>query len=60
MKKGDALLVLGLLVIVIAALLMVEGSILGEWTTEIAALLGIIGILAIGFASRLRKGKNLF
>jgi len=31
MKKGDALLVLGLLVIVIAALLMVEGSILGEF-----------------------------
>lgn len=41
MKKGNALLVLGLSVIVIAVFLMVEGSILGDMTTEIAALLGI-------------------
>ena len=60
MKKGNALLVLGLVVIVTAAFLMVEGSILGERTTGIAIILGIIGILMIGFASRLRKGKPLF
>lgn len=60
MRKEDALLVLGLLVIAIAVVLMVEGSILGERTTVIAALLGIVGICMIGFASRLRKGKPLF
>lgn len=60
MKKGNALLVLGLVVIVTAVFLMVEGSILGERTTGIAAFLGIVGILMIGFASRLRKGKPLF
>ena len=60
MKKGNALLVLGLVVIVTAVFLMVEGSILGERTTGIAIILGIVGILTIGFASRLRKGKPLF
>lgn len=60
MKKGNALFVLGIVVIVVAVILMVEGSILGEKTTVIAALLGIVGICMIGFASRLRKGKPLF
>jgi hypothetical protein len=60
MKKEDALFVFGLLVIVIAVLLLIEGSILGERTSEIAALLGIVGIVVVGFASRLRKGKGLF
>ncbi len=60
MKKGDALLILGVVVIAVAVVLLVEGSILGERNTEIAAFLGIVGILMIGFASRLRKGKPLF
>lgn len=60
MKKEDVMLVLGVLVIVIAALIMVEGSILGEKTSEIAATLAVIGILIAGFASRLRRGKGLF
>lgn len=60
MKKEDALFVLGALVIAIAVFLMVEGSILGERTTGIAALLGIVGICIIGFAARMRKGKSLF
>jgi hypothetical protein len=60
MKKEDVMLVLGVLLLVIAALMMVEGSILGDMTSEIAAALGIIGILVVGFASRLRRGKGLF
>lgn len=60
MKKEDALFVLGLVVIVLATIIMVEGSILGDRTTVIAALSGIVGILMVGFASRLRKGKPLF
>lgn len=60
MKKENALLLLGILVIAIAVVLMVEGSILGERNSEIAAIIGIVGILMIGFASRLRRGKGLF
>ncbi|KYK36610.1 MAG: hypothetical protein HXS46_13740 [Theionarchaea archaeon] len=60
MKKENALLLLGILVIAIAVVLMVEGTILGERNSEIAAILGIVGILMIGFASRLRRGKGLF
>ncbi|MBU7017167.1 MAG: hypothetical protein HXS44_06625 [Theionarchaea archaeon] len=60
MKKGNVLFVLGIIVIVLAAILMVEGSILGDRNTEIAAISGIIGIIMIGFASRMRKGKPLF
>jgi hypothetical protein len=39
---------------------MVEGTMLGSMTSEIAAILGIGGILIIGFASRIRKGNSLF
>jgi hypothetical protein len=60
MKKEDVMLVLGVLVIVIGVVMMVEGSILGERTSEVAAALGIVGILIVGFASRLRRGKGLF
>jgi hypothetical protein len=60
MKKENALFILGIIVIAVAVVLMVEGSILGNRTTGIAALLGILGILIIGFAARLRKGKSLF
>lgn len=60
MNKGNVLFVLGIGVIAIAAILMVEGTILGERNSEIAAISGIVGILMIGFASRWRKGKPLF
>ncbi len=60
MKKENALLLLGILVIAIAVVLMVEGTILGERNSEIAAIIGIVGILMVGFASRLRRGKGLF
>jgi len=39
-----AILVLGLVIMVISAFLMVEGHILGERTTGIATVLGIVGI----------------
>lgn len=60
MKKENALLLLGILVIAIAVVLMVEGTILGERNSEIAAIIGIVGIFMVGFASRLRRGKGLF
>ncbi len=60
MKKENALFILGIIVILVAAGLMVEGSIFGDRTTVIAAVSAILGILMIGFGSRLRKGKSLF
>ena len=60
MKKEGALFVFGLLLIVIAVILLIEGSILGELTSEIAALLAIVGIVVVGFARRLQRGKGLF
>jgi uncharacterized membrane protein len=60
MKMGNLLLLLGILIMAVAVILMIEGSLLGSMTTEIAAILGIIGILIIGFSSRIRKGKPLF
>jgi len=42
-----ALIVLGVFVWAIAVFLMVEGSILGERTTGIATLLGMVGMFII-------------
>ena len=42
-----ALIALGVFVWVIAVFLMVEGSILGERTTGIATLLGMVGMFVI-------------
>ena len=57
-----ALIALGILVWVIAVFLMVEGNILGERTTGIAALLGMVGMLIILITSMyvlmLRKARN--
>jgi len=54
-----ALIALGVLVWVIAVFLMVEGSILGERTTGIATLLGILGmfIILITYMHALMLGK---
>lgn len=52
MRGRYALLVLGVLVCLIGAFLMFEGSILGENTTGIATIIGIVGI---GIITRARK-----
>ncbi len=44
MKKQQVLLALGVLVCLLGAFLMWDGSILGERTTGIATVLGITGI----------------
>jgi len=57
-----ALIALGVFVWVIAVFLMVEGSILGERTTGIATLLGMVGMFIILItymhALMLRKAKK--
>ena len=57
-----ALIALGVFVWVIAVFLMVEGSILGERTTGIATLLGMLGMFIILITSMhalmLRKAKE--
>ena len=57
-----ALIALGALVWVIAVFLMVEGSILGERTTGIATLLGIMGMFIIlitsNYARMSKKSKK--
>jgi len=54
-----ALIALGALVWVIAVFLMVEGSILGERTTGIATLFGMVGmfIILITYMHALMLGK---
>jgi hypothetical protein len=53
MKKWQyALIILGVALWVIAVFLMVEGSILGERTTGIATLLGIMGAFIILITSQ--------
>ena len=44
MKNQQVVLVLGVIVCLLGAFLMFDGSILGENTTGIATVLGIIGI----------------
>ena len=44
MRRGYVILALGISVCLIGALLMFEGSILGERTTGIATVIGIVGI----------------
>jgi len=57
-----ALMALGVFAWIIAVFLMVEGSILGERTTGIATLLGMVGMFIILItymhALMLRKSKN--
>ena len=48
-----ALIALGVIVWVIAVFLMVEGSMLGERTTGIATLLGLVGMFIIFITSML-------
>ena len=54
-----ALIALGVFVWVIAVFLMVEGSILGERTTGIATLLGMVGmfVILITYMHALMLGK---
>jgi hypothetical protein len=51
MRRPYALLALGVIVCVIGALLMAEGSILGERTTGLATVVGIVGIGLISSSS---------
>ncbi|MBU7042047.1 MAG: hypothetical protein HXS47_00545 [Theionarchaea archaeon] len=60
MKIGSLLFIIGICIIVIAALLFIGGDVLGPRTSEVAAFTGIIGILIIGFSSRMREEKSLF
>jgi len=55
-----ALIALGVSVWAIAVFLMVEGSILGERTTGIATLLGMVGmfIIIITYMQALMLGKS--
>ena len=57
-----ALIALGIFVWAMAVFLMVEGSILGERTTGIATLLGMVGMVIILITSQhalmLRKAKE--
>jgi len=52
MRGQHALLGLGVLVCLIGGLLMFDGGILGESTTGIATVIGIVGI---GIIARARK-----
>lgn len=52
MRMQHALLALGLLVCLIGAFLMFDGSILGENTTGIATVIGIVGIGIIASARK--------
>ena len=59
MRWQYASFALGIIVCLIAVFLMVEGSILGERTTGIATLLGIVGIGLIATSGvRLLKPKK--
>ena len=51
-KWHYALIILGVAVWVVAVFLMVEGSIMGERTTGIATLLGIMGAFIILITSQ--------
>ena len=54
-----ALIALGVLVWIIAVFLMVEGDVLGERTTGIATLMGMVGmfIILITYMHALMRGK---
>ena len=52
------LFILGILVALIGAFLMWNGSILGENTTGIATVMGIVGIGLIGISGRSQKTPN--
>lgn len=51
MNKGLVQFVIGVIVVLIGAAIMFEGSILGENNTGIAIVIGIIGIGLIGTSS---------
>jgi len=59
MRREYTSFVLGILLCIIGALLMFEGSILGERTTGIATVIGIVGIGLIATSGvRLLKPKT--
>ena len=60
-RRQYALLALGVLMAAVAVCLMVEGSILGERTTGIATLIGIMGCSTIAMSSNtgmLRRSRE--
>lgn len=59
MKKGFAQFVIGIVIAVAGAGIMFHGSILGEYNSNIALVLGLIGILLIATSKyRLMKRKE--
>jgi len=59
MRREHVSFVLGISLCLVAAFLMIEGSILGERTTGIATVLGIVGIGLIATSGvRLLKPKK--
>lgn len=60
MKKGFIQFVIGIVIAVAGAGIMFHGSILGEYNSNIALVLGIVGIALIATSKyRLMKRKEL-
>ena len=57
MKTQYAIKAIGIVVCLIEAFLMFDGSLLGEQTTGIATIAGIVGISIISTSARKLRGR---